>query len=677
MSKVLWKSLLVSPAVLGATLLVSAGAMATETAASSKAIAPQTTEAQITGSQPVAIAPSSVAPAAEATNSVQEQQAPTTASVETSAKVDVTSSTQTVADLEAGSKVGVAASPEALPAGESSKLWSVPAAAPKVAQTAPATVPSASGSDDSNVLQQINRYTREGNSNSIDQVTNVSQFSDVRPTDWAYQALRDLVERYGCIAGYPDSTFRGNRAMTRYEFAAGLNACLRQIEKLIAGQGSEVTRADLDKLNQLINQFRAELTTLGTRVDRLEGRVAFLEGHQFSTTTKLVGEAILAVTDEFGKGNDTNTIFGDRVRLDLQTSFTGQDKLHTRLAAGNLNAFNFGAVSNTNGTFEGQQTFNITSNNNNIILDWLAYEFPFGSSKVYIAATGGLHADYTPTLNPYFDNGDGGNGALSTFAQYSPIYRIGGGAGAGIRLGVGRAPILGPTSLTVGYLAGNASNPGQDFGLFNGNYSALAQLNFTVSDRIGLAATYVHGYHNTGDNIFDIGGAGGGSRGSAGVVGSRAGNNPFGDRTLGTGTRFAQLDNRPMVSNSYGIEAALRLSDRFSLSGFVGKSDVRILRDGDADIWYGGLGLALPDLGKKGNLLGLFAGVEPYLAGLEVDGRQAGIRTDRSYHLEGFYKYQLTENISITPGIIWLTAPNQNDNNNDAVIGTLRTTFTF
>ncbi|HBB32401.1 MAG TPA: hypothetical protein DC064_11540, partial [Cyanobacteria bacterium UBA9273] len=44
------------------------------------------------------------------------------------------------------------------------------------------------------------------------------------PGDWAYEALRSLVERYGCIAGYPDGTFRGNRAMTRYEFAAGLNA---------------------------------------------------------------------------------------------------------------------------------------------------------------------------------------------------------------------------------------------------------------------------------------------------------------------------------------------------------------------------------------------------------------------------------------------------------------------
>src|SRR4028118_1516373 len=68
------------------------------------------------------------------------------------------------------------------------------------------------------------------------QVTSVSQLSDVRPTDWAFGALRSLVERYGCIAGYRDGTFRGNRAMTRYEFAAGLNACLAQINKQIRGR---------------------------------------------------------------------------------------------------------------------------------------------------------------------------------------------------------------------------------------------------------------------------------------------------------------------------------------------------------------------------------------------------------------------------------------------------------
>ena len=55
---------------------------------------------------------------------------------------------------------------------------------------------------------------------SGEQVTSISQFSDVYPTDWAYQALSNLIERYGCVAGYPNGTYSGNRAMTRYEAAA-------------------------------------------------------------------------------------------------------------------------------------------------------------------------------------------------------------------------------------------------------------------------------------------------------------------------------------------------------------------------------------------------------------------------------------------------------------------------
>jgi hypothetical protein len=48
-----------------------------------------------------------------------------------------------------------------------------------------------------------------------DQVTTIGQFSDLRPDDWAYQALQKLVELYGCVAGYPDGTIRGNRAISR------------------------------------------------------------------------------------------------------------------------------------------------------------------------------------------------------------------------------------------------------------------------------------------------------------------------------------------------------------------------------------------------------------------------------------------------------------------------------
>ena len=151
-------------------------------------------------------------------------------------------------------------------------------------------------------LEQINQYSAEG-SNDVAQVTSVSQLSDVQPTDWAFQALQSLVERYGCIAGYPDGTYRGNRAMTRYEFAAGLNACLDRILE-ITGLGG-VTEEDLATIRQLQDQFAADLAVIRGRVDSLESRVAELEANQFSTTTKLNGEVIFNV---YGGGQDEDFV---------------------------------------------------------------------------------------------------------------------------------------------------------------------------------------------------------------------------------------------------------------------------------------------------------------------------------------------------------------------------------
>lgn len=264
---------------------------------------------------------------------------------------------------------------------------------------------------DENVFSQINQYNLEANNQtSLSQVTSVSQFSDVQPTDWAFQALQSLVERYGCIAGYPNGTYRGNRALTRYEFAAGLNACLDRVNELIATATADlVTKEDLATLRRLQEEFSAELATLRGRVDALEARTSELEANQFSTTTKLVGEAVFAVTDSFGNNDNNNTVFQNRVRLDLQTSFTGKDTLHTRIAAGNATP-----LSLPNGTAEGTQTFNLfLGSNNNAFIDWLAYYFPVGNSQVYVAATGGIQSDYVPTVNPYFEDFDNGNGALS------------------------------------------------------------------------------------------------------------------------------------------------------------------------------------------------------------------------------------------------------------------------
>ena len=115
-------------------------------------------------------------------------------------------------------------------------------------------------------------------SSAEEQVTSISQFSDVYPTDWAYQALANLIERYGCVAGYPNGTFQGNRALSRYEAAALLNACLDRV--------TEIT----DEVRRLMKAFEKELAVVKARVDGLEAAVGELEATQFSTTTKLKGK---------------------------------------------------------------------------------------------------------------------------------------------------------------------------------------------------------------------------------------------------------------------------------------------------------------------------------------------------------------------------------------------------
>ena len=175
--------------------------------------------------------------------------------------------------------------------------------------------------------QQLNINNQQ---EGISQVTSVSQLSDVQPNDWAFQALQSLVERYGCVAGYPNATFRGNRALSRYEFAAGLNACLDRVNELIATATSDlVSKQDLATIQKLQEDFSAELATLKGRVDTVEAKTADLEANQFSTTTKLQGQVVAVVSgvasgNKVGNSNITskNTTLGARTRLELVTSFT-------------------------------------------------------------------------------------------------------------------------------------------------------------------------------------------------------------------------------------------------------------------------------------------------------------------------------------------------------------------
>jgi hypothetical protein len=492
----------------------------------------------------------------------------------------------------------------------------------------------------SSVLEQINEYSNDADpDNPLGQVTNVSQLADVKPGDWAYEALRSLVERYGVIAGYPDGTFRGNRAITRYEFAAGLQRVLDQIDSLTSRGEDLVTNEDVAILQQLREGFIVELAIRRGDVDGLTARITELELTQFSTTTQLKGEVVFGLAGiaagDGANGNsvDDVTILGHRTRLNLETSFTGRDLLRTRLQAEGL-----GSLESRTLTPEGELAFS-GATDSDVKLDSLLYRFPLGSrTEVVVAANAGDADDFSNTINPYLD-GDGASGAISGFATRPSIYYLVKGAGLGVRHAFNDK-----LELSLGYLAGDAGNSQAGAGLFDGAYGALAQLVFQPNERSQIGLTYVHAYNNY----------------------------------LQTGSNSANLLALPAVSNSYGVEASFEVSSRFVLGGWVGYTDAHVSGQGDASIWNWAVTLAFPDLGKTGNLAGIVVGMEPKVTGSDSRLVNLGINDpNTSLHLEAFYQYQLTNNIAITPGVIWLTAPDHNSSNDDVVIGTVRTTFSF
>ncbi|MEO0843370.1 MAG: iron uptake porin [Cyanobacteria bacterium J06643_5] len=532
------------------------------------------------------------------------------------------------------------------------QIWNILKLSPVIAA---ATVLSANSALAGEINKQLNQKVTpvaelSESNNSMSQVTSVSQFSDVQPTDWAFQALQSLVERYGCIAGYPNGTYRGNRALTRYEFAAGLNACLDRVNELIAtATANIVTREDLATLQRLQEEFSAELATLRGRVDALEARTAELEANQFSTTAKLKGEVIFALSDAFGEsvngvdldGSSDNTTFTDRVRLNIDSSFSGTDKLRVRLQARNVTRYD-----DVTGTDMARLAFD-GEDENDFEVSELWYQFQLNDVlRVKVDAVDAEMNDNMEVFNPAFESS--GSGAISRYGRFSPIYRQGGGAGLTLTF----AP-KSPISASVAYTADENSDPSSGRGLFDGNYTALGQIAFNPSKSLGVGFTYARRYQNQegGVSLFNS-------------TGGTLANQPFGD--------FAT------TANHYGVQALVRPTSNISLSGWAGYSDATAKagpnQGDDAEMFYWAAALALRDLGAKGSTLGVIFGQPPRVTESDVAN---GEDQDTSYHLEALYKLPINDNIAITPGVLVIFNPEHNDNNDTIYVGTLRTTFKF
>jgi hypothetical protein len=525
----------------------------------------------------------------------------------------------------------------------------------------------AQASQDSQVIRSVTTDSLVRPSAVAQNVTSVSQLSDVRPTDWAFTALQSLVERYGCIAGYPDSTFRGRQATSRYEFAAGLNACLDKINEIIsAGLADKVSKEDLATLQKLQEEFAAELATLRGRVDALDAKTAKLEAQQFSTTTKLRGEAIFGLaaasdglddpavsnaTTSTNFTDRTNTIFSYRVRLNLDTSFTGKDLLRTRLQASNtpnLNSDGVAFPATSSGLGSGSSTrlsFESGTPNNSFEINRLFYRFPVGDNITAYIAPIGAPEDVISPLNPLESDSQG---TISRFGRFNPLIRI---ASSGRTSGLAVAGLTfkfnNQAALELMYSAANAGTPTGQGGLTGNDTKLAAQLVVKPSDAFTLGIGYANAYTvgntlSSGLNVDSLGGA-------TGVTGIKT-NTVVGSLVWDITKKF--------TFNTWGSWSFAEATGINSSTTFTS--------------WLAAL--SAKDLFTEGDLAALSFG-QPLLR-TSIGGLAQG-SLNTPYHLEAFYRFRVSKNISITPGVYFVFNPGSSNANGTATVGVIRTTFSF
>ncbi len=530
-------------------------------------------------------------------------------------------------------------------------------------------------------LTDLNQYA----GSSQDQVTSVTQFSDVKPTDWAYQALSNLVERYGCVAGYPNGTFKGGQAMTRYEAAALLNACLDRV--------TEVT----DELKKLMAEFEKELAVLRGRVDGLEAKVGELEANQFSTTTKLKGIATFVLgANSFGGSNrdasnfaayqEGATSFNYDVRLNFDTSFTGKDLLRTTLRAGNFadSAFGNGGLNQLEVAFQENCGTGVDCGDV-VAINRLFYQFPIGSN--FTATIGGrVRQDDMLAMWPSVYPADTVLDVF-TYAGAPGAYNLNLGAGAGLWWKSGNF------SVSANYVSANGDGGSPNASACydsKGNYTgqgcggigtAASQETGTVQvayagSNWGLAAAY---------NYSNGVGVASGTPFAIAPQAAAPGGSTYGFSSINSVgvSGYWQPKNSgwfPSISTGWGLNSYNIEDNAFNFDGPTSQS------------WY--VGLQWADAFIKGNSLGMAVGEPTFITGCgDVCNNYNGDRNttphDGNYAWEWWYKFQVTDNISVTPAIYYLSNPlgnvgyiiNQGSGDSGAALtnfgGIVKTTFKF
>ncbi|MGA7935529.1 MAG: iron uptake porin, partial [Kovacikia sp.] len=515
-----------------------------------------------------------------------------------------------------------------------------------------------------------------GSASGVNQVSSVSELTDVDPNSWAFQALKSLIERYGCIEGYPSKKYLGNRPLSRYEFAAGLNACLDKVGEQIAAETSNLAAEDdLTVVQRLQEEFKTELIALKGRVEALEAKTKELEAQQFFTTRftkklppKLDTTVIFGLTGggaggdvalagatgapAFGDsdstgigglvpGSSANPTFVSRIRLNLITTFTGDDLLAIRLAAktGDDASTVFGApfaldYAKDSGEF--------TNGSSIGVFDQLFYSNKIGENFRYFVG---------PAVDPKtiidtnsFANNEAADFSSKEFINNPLLFEVVGGdsPGAGFDWSISNN-----VSLRTVY---NAANGGQSFGFGNGGFfggasQLLTELEVKPSETSAIRLQY--GRLNEQGNAL-------------------------------TATLAGNITNS--ITDIFAVNVEWAITPNFGIFGRYGTANTQVNSTIDSytnlasDIYQ--IGFSLIDFFAVNTIFGFSIG-QPIRVNTGLQNGIGLVPSGRETNIEVFYNFRLNDRITLTPDLQLISQGNNIASNPTITVGTFRMVFEF
>jgi len=539
----------------------------------------------------------------------------------------------------------------------------------------------------------------------VSQVTSVAELTDVNPDTWAFQALRSLVERYGCIEGYPSKVFLGNKALTRYEFAAGLNACLDRVNELIAaGTADLVTRDDLATVQRLQTELQNEYRSLLPRVDTLEAKTKELEANLFSRTTKLDAEVIFQVVGATAdntvrgtnasnapliSGSSQNVAMGGRVRLNLRSRNVAirGDQLRVRLNANTGEGSFFNTGFSRVGRFDTLQAQGGAPVNGlaPVSFDKVYYEFPFIANNFRL--TIGPRAEAVDYLGTNLNTrSEGSNFSQRVFRRNIAISLV----NTSVPSLVATWRVSPQIDLRAYY---GATAGGDAFGFGGGGVTgpsqAAVEVGFRPDPRLDLGLGYYRTTCNSSNTAIN-------------AEAPSSQNRIFCDASVGGSTRYPFSGSGAIANVQHDTFNAHVDWDIFPEVALFGRYSFGsgTLSDGQAagtqgstinyNEWMAGLAFKDP-FGQRGNTIGL-AVVQPgnltsnsisagtvssVYGGTTFPTSGSSLPDARELEYGFYYRFQVAKGITLTPEAYYITNPGSISSNPNVTIGSLKAVFTF